>query len=332
MVMIDLPLVDLVDYCPVLDEPDDLESFWQETIDEEDHDLALTCRRVNNKLRVLDTYSLAFSGFGGTRVQGWLHVPSGTTRPLPAVVQYLGYSGGRGFPYSSTIWAQAGYAHLVMDTRGQGWGTGGASSTDDASPHAGMPHAPGFMTLGICDPRTYYYRRVYVDALRLLQAATECDLVDEQRMVVTGASQGGGISLAVAGLSSLFGVQLLGVAPDVPFLCHFSRSMLIATRPPYTEIVQYLAGWRDHADAVYRTLSYFDGVNLAKRAAAPALFSAALMDPICPPSGVYAAFNHYGGERDVDKSIIVYPHNEHEGGEHYQVEAQLDWFASRFAS
>ena len=40
-----------------------------------------------------------------------------------------------------------------------------------------------------------------------------------------------------------------------------------------------------------RTLSYFDGVSFARRAAAPALFSVGLMDMVCPPSTVYAAFN-----------------------------------------
>ncbi len=41
---------------------------------------------------------------------------------------------------------------------------------------------------------------------------------------------------------------------------------------------------------VFRTLSYIDGMNFAARASAvPALFGVALMDPICPPSTLYAA-------------------------------------------
>jgi cephalosporin-C deacetylase len=36
----------------------------------------------------------------------------------------------------------------------------------------------------------------------------------------------------------------------------------------------------------FATLSYFDGVNFAKRATAPAMFSVALMDQVCPPSTV----------------------------------------------
>ena len=35
----------------------------------------------------------------------------------------------------------------------------------------------------------------------------------------------------------------------------------------------------------------FDGVDFAKRASVPALFSVALMDQVCPPSTVYAAYH-----------------------------------------
>jgi cephalosporin-C deacetylase len=55
-----------------------------------------------------------------------------------------------------------------------------------------------------------------------------------------------------------------------------------------------------------------DGVSFARRASTPALFSVALMDRICPPSTVFAAYNNYGGA----KGIIVHEFNGHEGGGH----------------
>ena len=89
---------------------------------------------------------------------------------------------------------------------------------------------------------------------------------------------------------------------------------------PYQEIVNYLKTHRDHVEPAFRTLSYFDGVNFATRAHAPALFSVALMDAICPPSTVFAAYNHYAG---TEKDILVWPYNGHEGGGPYQDAAQL---------
>jgi cephalosporin-C deacetylase len=185
------------------------------------------------------------------------------------------------------------------------------------------------MTAGITDPETYYYRRVFIDAIRALEAARTSPFVDPDRVIVTGSSQGGGIAIAAAGLAGLAGIELLGCAPDVPFLCHFQRALQITDKDPYGEITRFLKGFREHVEPALRTLSYFDGVNLGRLATAPALFSVALMDATCPPSTVFAAYNHYGS---AQKEIEVYQYNEHEGGQTYQQLAQLNWFARIFAA
>lgn len=331
--MFDLPLDELRRYQSPVEEPGDLDDFWLRTLAESrEFDLAVEQTQVDNRLALIDTYDVTFSGFGGHRVKAWLQVPAGTTGPLPTVVQYHGYSGGRGFPHQHTQWAQAGWAQLVMDTRGQGWSMGGDSGTIDASSDAGMIHTPGFMTAGISSPDTYYYRRVYVDAVRMLEVAQQSSFVDGARLAVTGGSQGGGITIAAAGLAALSGIDLVAAAPDVPFLCHFQRALEITDAHPYGEITQFLAGWRDQVEVAYRTLGYFDGVNLGRRATAPSLFSVGLMDPVCPPSTVFAAYNAYGESAGATKDINVYSHNQHEGGAGYQIAAQLDWLAARFAA
>jgi cephalosporin-C deacetylase len=71
--------------------------------------------------------------------------------------------------------------------------------------------------------------------------------------------------------------------------------------------------------AVFGTLAYYDGLHFAARASANALFSVALMDEICPPSTVFAAYNHYAGPKD----IAVWRYNHHEGGAAYQTQAKI---------
>jgi cephalosporin-C deacetylase len=142
-------------------------------------------------------------------------------------------------------------------------------------------------------------------------------------VAVTGGSQGGGITLAVAGLVG----NLVAAAPDVPFLCDFGRAVTLIDRDPYGEIVRYLKVHRDHVQPALRTLAYFDGASLARRATAPALFSVGLMDEVCPPSTVYAAYNHYAGPKD----IVEYPFNDHEGGASFHDRTRLDWLADRLA-
>src|SRR5262245_49140444 len=118
MPVLDLGLDALRTYTADLTEPDDLDSFWQATLaTAAEHDLAVTTRPAPTPWRLVDTYDISFAGYGGTPVKAWLSVPAGTTTALPAVVQFHGYSIGRGFPHAAMPWALAGYAHLVMDNR-----------------------------------------------------------------------------------------------------------------------------------------------------------------------------------------------------------------------
>jgi cephalosporin-C deacetylase len=110
----------------------------------------------------------------------------------------------------------------------------------------------------------------------------------------------------------------------VPFLCHWRRATDIATAGPYPELVGYCKIQRMNVDRVFHTLSYVDGVHFAARASeVAALFSVALMDATCPPSTVYAAYNHYAGPKSID----VWPYNGHEGGQSHQVRNHLAFLA-----
>ena len=211
--------------------------------------------------------------------------------PLPGVVEYIGYGGGRGFPHEWLAFPSAGFAYLVMDTRGQGsvWRRGDTADIGSGA----NPATPGFMTQGILDRQTYYYRRLYTDAVRAVEAIRSRADVDGERIAVTGASQGGGMSIAVAGL--LPDVQVC--LADVPFLQHFRRALDITPKDPYPEIARYLQIHRDKIEAVFHTLSYFDGMHFAARMRARALYSVGLMDTICPPSTVYASYNHVTSEK-----------------------------------
>ena len=301
---IDLPEAGLRAYRSTQTDPADFDTFWADTLAEtRSHELTVTATPVDAGLSTLDVFDVTFAGFGGQQVKAWLRVPAGAEGPLPTIVQFHGYGRGRGQAFENLLWASAGFAHFEMDTRGQGW----SGSTGDTADEAGSgPQVPGFLTRGIESRETYYYRRVFTDAVRAVEAARSLDMVDSSRVGVVGISQGGGIALAVSGLVT----DLSAVVARVPFLCDFPRASVITDALPYKELGQYLATNRHRVAQVHETLSYFDGVNFAKRAKAPLTTSAALMDSICPPSTVFAAFNNYAGP----KEITLWPYNGHEGG------------------
>lgn len=333
MPVFDLPLQQLQDYLGEIPEPADYDEFWDRTVSEAgNHELVVTCHRYPTPW-TFETWDLEFAGYGGSPVKAWLTLPAGATEPLPAVIQYHGYSVGRSFPHTAFTWAAAGYAHLSMDNRGQGYHQGGPTpSTPDPFVEAGLPHTPGFLTLGIANPETYYYRRLYVDGLRLLQATATLPQVDPTRIALTGASQGGAITLAVAGLAPRVGAEVVGIAPDVPAFCNYPRALDLTAEGPWFEIHQYLAGWRDQVAVVRRTLSYFDLALMVERATAPALFSVGMMDTTIPPSTVYAGFNRYGRRSPslVHKDIRAYEFSGHEGGGPHHVMVQAEFLAGLF--
>ncbi|MFC4554514.1 acetylxylan esterase [Georgenia faecalis] len=310
MAQFDLPLSRLVSYRPPREEPDDFDEFWRATLAEQDerHPLEVSFDPVDTGLVQVLTEDVTFTGFGGQPVKGWFHRPAGAQPGLGVVVQFVGYNGGRGLAHETTLLAQAGYAVLVMDNRGQGGGKHLVGDTGDS--FVTGPAVTGFITQGIDSPETYYYRRHFTDAVRAVRAARQHRLVDADRVLTCGASQGGALSLAAAAL----GGPVRGAVVDVPFLTHVRHATEITDAAPYSELVRYLGARRDRVEAAFRTLSYFDGVNLAARVGARGLFSVGLLDTICPPSAVYAAYNHYAGP----KEMVVYPYNGHEHGQAYQ--------------
>ena len=318
MTRYDLPEGGLERYDPRPAPPADFDEFWARTLAEtRAHPLDPRRAPAQTPLRAVETFDVSFAGFGGERIHAWLHLPA--LRPagrLPAVVRFQGYGGGRGLAWEHVFWAAAGYAEMVVDTRGQG---SGWTRGDTGDPHGAGPSQPGFVTRGLTDPNEYYYRRAYSDVVRALEFARGCEEVDPDAVAVTGASQGGAFTLVAAALGTGAAAAMI----DVPFLCDMRRASEISPSEPYGELARYLAQRRDEVDRAFETLAYFDGAVLAQKATVPALFSVALMDEICPPSTVYAAFNAYAGP----KELAVYPYNDHEGGEAFHLGRQAAWLA-----
>ena len=299
-------------------EPDDFDDFWTDTL-AENADLPLDVRivPVETNLRTVEVFDLTFAGFGSHPVRAWLRLPRHRTGALPGIVQFHGYASGRGHAIDDLLWASAGYAHLLMDVRGQG---GDYAGGDTGDPVGSGPSYPGFLTRGIESRDTYFYRRVFVDAVRAVQVLRGLDGVDPARVAAVGASQGAGIALAVAGLLP----DLAGLYAQAPFLSDVRRASLMTNAAPYRELTGYLATRRTSTARVFHTLGYFDGIGFARRAAAPAWFSTGLMDEVCPPSTVFGAYHAYAGP----KQIQVWEYNGHDAGGSEDLAVVLSAFRS----
>ncbi|WP_306821782.1 acetylxylan esterase [Streptomyces sp. NP160] len=333
-VLTDMPLEQLRSHRSAHRDPEGLTGFWDSTLAQ--------ARAAGGEVRLVpqptpltsvDVYDVTFPGFEGQPIRAWLRVPAGaveaaerTGRGLATVVQFVGYGGGRGEPADDLLFASCGFAHLHVDTRGQGstWSRGATPDVGTEDPASHGAQFPGVMTRGITSPETSYYRRLFTDAARAVDAARTLAVVDAGRVAVYGGSQGGAMAIAAGGLVPDVGA----VVAHVPFLCDIRRSMTITDADPFHELVRYLAVHRDEVDAVHRTLDHVDGVGFARRGRAPARFTAALMDAVVPPSGPFAAYAEWGGgDPSVHKEIEVWPYNGHEGGGSVDEVAAVEFFS-----
>ena len=315
----DLDRAGLATYTSAYRAPGDFDEFWAKTLaSAAEFELDPRIVAVETPLTTIDVFDVTFAGFGGHPVRAWLRVPRGNTGTLPGIVQFHGYGSGRGAAIDDLLWASSGYAHLIMDVRGQGGEHAGGATGDPVGTTG--PGGRGFLTKGIGAKEDYFYRRVFTDAVRAVAVLRGLDFVDPSRVAAIGNSQGGGIALAVAGLVP----DLAAVFTQSPFLTDIRRATLITGTNPYAEIGRYLAAHRDEVERVFDVLSYFDGVGFAGRAVAPAWFSTGLMDDICPPSTAFGAYHAYAGP----KQIAVWDYNGHDAGGSADLEIVLRAFAA----
>lgn len=287
----DISLEELKKYKPCLTKQPDFEDFWNNSKKK------LSSVPIEYKLTEYDypvhgikVYRISYLGFESANIDGWFAVPN-KDRPHPGMVLFHGYNWALdGQIHDVVNLALKGYATLIMLVRGQQ-----GESVDNVVSSSGF--TAGWMTKGILSPEEYYYRAVYLDALRAVEVLASMDNVDESRIGVTGGSQGGGLTLAAAALSDIPKVAIA----DYPYLSHFERAIEITPTGPYLEINEYLRR-NTHPkfeEQAKKTLSYFDIMNLAPLIKSYTWISSGLIDEVTPPSTIFAAYNHLKCQKEI---------------------------------
>ena len=296
----DLPLEQLKNYKPELTKQPDFDQFWNNALKElSEIPLKYSLEPFEYPVKGVKVYTLNFLSYNNANIQGFFAVPD-KEGPHPGLMLYHGYNWAMDGNITDTVnWALHGYAAFQMLVRGQQ----GQSCDNVASSTGGVS---GWMTKGILDPKEYYYRAVYLDAVRALEVLAAIENVDSKRIGVHGGSQGGGLTLAAAALSD---IPVVAVA-DYPYLSNFNRAIDVTPNGPYNELNEFFR--RNPSPEIEvqakKTLSYFDVMNLAPRIKCHTWVSSGLVDDITPPSTVFSAYNHL----TCSKEISVYRYFGHE--------------------
>lgn len=303
MPVIDMSLDELYEYRGRNPRPHDFEEYWDRAL----ADLHSTHPKPELiphdwQSRSAEAFHLTFTGVGGARIHAKYLRPKGIVDPHPAVLLFHGYSGSSGEWTDKLSWVSQGYSVAAMDCRGQG------GLSEDAGSVKGNTHK-GHIIRGLDDePDKLLFRQIFLDTAQLARVVSELPEVDASRIGATGASQGGGLTLACAALWP----RIKKAAPVFPFLCDYKRTweMDLAERA-YEELRTYFRLFdplheREHE--VWEKLGYIDNQHLAHRIEAEVLLAVGLMDTICPPSTQFAAYNRIRSP----KSLLIYPDYAHE--------------------
>lgn len=304
MPILDMPLEKLYEYGGRNEKPEDFDAYWDRAIAEMEA-LGTGCELVKSAFQApgAECYDLWFTGVGGARVHAKFLKPAHTAGKIPAVLMFHGYTGDCGSFSEKLSYVCAGFAVAALDCRGQG-----GLSEDTGSVKGNTMRGQIIRGLSDPDPDKLLFRSIYLDTAQLARIVMAMDFVDEARVGATGGSQGGGLTLACAGLTP----YLNRAAPQMPFLCDYRRvwEMDLAV-DAYYELRDYFRHFDPmHAaeKEIFTKLGYVDNQHLAKRIRAEVLMGTGLMDNICPPSTQFAAYNRIAAK----KNVLIYPDFAHE--------------------
>jgi cephalosporin-C deacetylase len=190
-------------------------------------------------------YEVRLTSIGPYRIFGYLSVPTGEG-PFPALLTTPRYGSVNNPPHYND---RLRYVTLTIAHRGQ--------RTAD-TPYAAA--YPGLLTDGIADAESYVYRGIVADCLRAAEYLSGLASVDASRVAVVGDD----LALLTAARRPLFAaLQLTGA------LLYRGGEQTDADYPT-AEFGDHLRAHPGDADAVRRTLAFFDAERHAAAVTAAA--------------------------------------------------------------
>ena len=228
----------------------------------------------------------------GVPVSGVLTIPTNAKpKSLPAIVSFNGAPGKS---------AKAAFADNVIrfDVNPHGFENG---QPDAFYKNIHATKLKAYMFRGTNDRNKCYFLGMSLRAQRALDYVKSLPEYDGKTLIVVGNSQGGGQTLAVAGLDS--DVKLIYVS--VAAMCDHGGG-LANRRPGWPRLLRTKNG-KAVVPAVGKTAPYFDAAIFAKYIKAEAYLTVGLVDEVCAPASVFCAYNNIPGK----KHLTILPYHGH---------------------
>ena len=258
--------------------PADFDEFWSRALSEArqwplDAHRELLPERCTDEVNV---YEVNFTNNRqGSRIYGILCVPVKEGK-YPALLRVPG-AGCR--PYGGDVWT-ASQGAITLEI-----GIHGIPVTMPQKVYDNLHNGAldGYWQTNLDEPERNYYRHVVTGAVRAVDYIASLPQWNGQQLGVTGSSQGGFLSLAVAALDRR--VTFMGAVHDA--MCDYESALKgVACGWPL-----YFYGPKDPGLTKVEGARYYDGVNFARRITCPSWFSFGYNDDVVPPTSAYATYN-----------------------------------------
>lgn len=265
---------------PFAQEPKDFDDFWKNALDE--------ARQIDlNPTKVLlperctkdvNVYEISYhNNRWGSKMYGVLSVPVKPGK-YPALLRVPG-AGVR--PYSGDTYTATGKC-IVLEI-----GIHGVPVTMEQKVYDDLANAAlnGYWDTNLENPDRNAYKRVVTGAVKGVDMIASLDEWDGKTLGVTGSSQGGFLSLAVAALDKR--VTFLAAVHDA--MCDYEAELhgVAGGWPHYF----YHAKMNAITKARLEGARYYDGVNFARRITVPGWYSFGYNDEVVPPTSSYGLYN-----------------------------------------
>jgi cephalosporin-C deacetylase-like acetyl esterase len=137
-----------------------------------------------------------------------------------------------------------------------------------------------------------FFHTLYLRLQRALDVATAQPEWDGKTLIVCGRSQGGGQAIVAGGLDP----RVTFIAAEIPAFCDHTGT-----------VKGRINGWprlipndtEKPDEKAVNAVRYYDAVNFAARTKAQAFITVGFIDIVCPPTGVYAAYNQLTGKKQI---------------------------------
>lgn len=269
---------------PYCQEPKDFDAFWKKALDAaRNNDLNPTKRLLPERCtKDMNVYEVSYvNNNWNSRMFGILSVPVKPGK-YPALLRVPG-AGVR--PYSGDTYTAPGKC-IVLEI-----GVHGIPVTMEQNVYDDLHNGAldGYWNFNVAEPDKNYYKRVVTGAVRGVDFIASLPEWDGKTIGVTGASQGGFLSLAVAALDKR--ITFLGVVHDA--MCDYEAELHnVGGGWPHTIYWDMKSGLdKNLINLKVEGGRYYDGVNFARRVTQPGWYSFGYNDEVVPPTSSYSTYN-----------------------------------------